>query len=376
MDFSLTEDQQILRDSVSRFLAAEHSFETRRQLLASGAGLNTNLWAAFADLGWLSLPFAEADGGLGGNLKDVVLLMEQFGRHLVFQPWLANVMLAGKCLALAGDESVKQRVLQPMMAGEMQLALAHSEPEARFDLACVTTTAQQTEAGYVLSGHKCTVLNGDRADWLVISARTRGDTRSADGISLFLVPARTEGISTNHCAAADGSSLAEIWLDDVPVTPAALLGVPHEGLEIIQTVIGSATLAISAEALGCMDQLLQNTLEYTRTRQQFGVPISSFQVLQHRMVDMFIQTEQVRALLDVATHQALYGEADEARQSLAALKAFLGRAARYVAQQGVQLHGGMGITDELATGHFFKRLTLIMLMFGDESWHLRQLTAA
>ena len=376
MDFSLTQDQQILQDSVSRFLTMRHDFEARRKLLASGAGLDTDLWAEFSDLGWLSLPFAEHDGGLGGSLKDVALVMEQFGRHLVFQPWLANVMLAGQCLALAGDESVKQRILEPMMAGETQLALAHSEPDARFDLACVTTMAKQTDHGYVLSGHKCTVLNGDQAQWLVVSARTRGESRNPDGISLFLVPATTKGIIRNRGIAADGSSLAEIRLDHVVVEPTALLGTPHGALTIIQSVVDAATVAICAEALGCMDQLLHDTVEYTKTRQQFGVPISSFQVLQHRMVDMFIQTEQVRALLDVATHQAMYGEPGEARRSLAALKAFLGRAGRYVAQQGVQLHGGMGITDELATGHFFKRLTLIMLMFGDEAWHLRQMAAA
>lgn len=375
MDFSLNEDQQMLQDSILRFIQDAHDFETRRKWLKQNPGLTPQLWQQFADLGWLALPFPESAGGYGGGARDLCVLMEAFGRGLVVQPYVANVLLAGHCL-LRGNEQQQQTHLEPMIAGTQQLALAHQEPGVRHSPSYVAVAAEKNDKGYVLDGQKSIVLNGDQAQWLLVSARTTGQHTDAEGISLFLVPADANGVTRQCYPTADGMSAADIRLDHVQVAAEALIGNEHQALPIIEQAMDKATLAICAEAVGCMDNLVKQTVEYCNTRQQFGVPIGKFQVLQHRMVDMFIYTEQARAMTDLAAMQADGDDINEAQASLSALKAFIGQASRYTAQQAVQLHGGMGITDELAVGHYFKRLTAIGLLFGDSHWHKRRLLAA
>ncbi|MFP5383985.1 MAG: acyl-CoA dehydrogenase family protein [Gammaproteobacteria bacterium] len=372
MDFSYTEEQNLLRDSVRKWVQDTYVFERRRRQLKEYGGFDPANWAQMAELGWLALPFAEEDGGLGGSLLDVTLLTESFGHGLVVEPYLANVMLAGNIIRRAGRPAQRAALLPGLIDGSRQFAMAHTEPGSRAALNAVEARAVRDGSGWRLAGEKALVLNGDVADTFVVVARTGGGTRDAGGISLFVVDGHAEGLSRRPFRTFDGFRAAELALNDVHVADDALLGEAGGGLAVLETVIDEATVALCAEAIGIMETLYKGTVEYTRTRKQFGVPIASFQVLQHRMADMFIQHEQARSLLLMAVIRLAEDDPVVARRAVSALKAYCGKAGRYIGQQSVQLHGGMGMTDEFVVGHAFKRLTAIDVMFGNEDFHLRR----
>ncbi len=374
MHLSLSEEQQLLKDGVARFVEENYSIERLRELRDTGQPLDRERWQQLAELGWLALPFDEADGGFGGSAIDLMVLMEQFGRGLVTDPYLVNVVICGGFLRSA-SETVRSEYLPPLIAGQSQWGFAFAEPQGRFRLHDVNVSASATADGYRLQGEKIAVLNGEAADYLLVTARTSGDRRDGEGISLFLVPADAAGITRRAYPLVDGSRGASLVFDGVELPATALLGDTGKALPWVEDVIDQAIVAMGAEALGAMDALLEQTVEYTRTREQFGQPISRFQALQHRMADMYLECQSLRSLLYYAAILRNEGRAD-ASKAASALKVKLEEAGRFVSQQAVQLHGGIGMTDELGISHYFKRLLLLNTLFGDGEHHLRRYLAA
>ena len=369
MDFALTEEQGMLQDSVSRFIDNDYDFEKRQKIAESEAGYSAELWGTFAELGWTSVPFAEEDGGFGGGPIELMLMMEQFGRGLVVEPFLANVVLAGGVLRRVADAEQKTQWLSPIIDGSRQAAFAFAEPQSRHVLADVKTTAVESDDGYRLNGKKALVINGGRADFIIVVARSSGDQKDESGLSLFVVDAAAQGVSRHSYPTVDGHQAAEITLQDVLVPATACLGEAGNAFATIQSVIDEATLAVCAEASGIMQAMLSRTLEYAKNRVQFGVPIGSFQALQHRMVDMLMACEQTRSLLLWAAMVNSEGGEDAAR-SISALKYLIGTSGRKVGQEAVQIHGGMGVSWEVDVAHYFKRLTAIEILFGNADFHL------
>ena len=369
MDLSYSEDQRLLSESIARFVRNDYDFETRRGLAESERGFDQGKWAAFAELGWLAIPFAEADGGLGADPVAVMVLMEQFGRGLVVEPYTPSVLLGGGLIAAAGSDAQRRRWLGELMAGKSHLAFAHGEHGGRYTLSHVSTRVEAADGGVVLTGHKAVVHNAEAADFLVVSARESGAVADESGISLFVVPRDAAGLALRPYRTVDGLRAAEVALDGVAVGEDSRLGAAGGAFPIVESVVDRAVAAVCAEALGIMDVLRETTLEYLKTRQQFGRPLGSFQALQHRAVDMLIACEEMRSLTLMAT-LGLDGSAAERRRAVSAAKAHVGRAGRKVGQEAVQLHGGMGVTDELKVGHYFKRLTMIDTFFGDAAHHL------
>ncbi len=369
MDFSLTEEQTMLADSVSRFISNDYDFETRMKIAESDENFSTELWQTYAELGWTAVPFSEEDGGLGGGPVEIMLMMEQFGRGLVIEPFLANIILAGGALRRAGSAEQKNDLMARIIAGELQAALAFSEPQARFDIADIVTTATPDGDDFIIDGQKSMVLNGGSADLVIIPARTSGGQRDKEGISLFAVPANSDGLSRKSYKTVDAHAAAEISLKDVRVPATAMIGNLGAGHEILQAVVDDATLAVCAEAIGIMRTMHDKTVEYSKSRVQFGVPISSFQALQHRMVDTLIACEQSQSLLLWAVLLNSENSA-ESRKAISALKYQVGTAGRLVGEEAVQIHGGMGVTWELDIAHYFKRLSAIEILFGNTDFHL------
>ena len=369
MDFSVTEEQSMLADTVARYIDNDYSFEQRMSIAESDSPFSADVWQNYAELGLLAVPFAEEDGGLGGGPVELMLIMEQFGRGLVVEPFLANVVLAGGVLKRAASPEQRAEILGGILDGSRQAALAFAEPQARYELANVATTAREAQGGFVLAGRKTLVLNAQSADVLVVPARTGGDESDENGISLFAVPAQTEGLALTAYKTIDAHSAAELTLDDVVVPSSALIGEPDGGYAPLLAAINDATLAVCAEAAGIMRVMHEKTVEYTKSRSQFGVPIGSFQALQHRMVDSLMLCEQTRSLLLWTV--MLTAEANpEAPKAISALKYQIGTAGRRVTQEAVQLHGGMGVTWELDIAHYFKRHAAIELLFGNADYHL------
>jgi len=375
MDFTFSEEQTLLADSVEKFVQNDYSFEARQAITRTDAGFSPDNWRVFAELGWLGVPFPEADGGFGGSAVDTMILMEQFGKGLVVEPYLASVLLAGGALKVAGSQAQKETLLSGLIDGSKQAAFAFAEPQGRFNLADLTTTATAAGDGFRLSGYKCVVLNGPAADFLVVSARTSGEQRDRDGISLFIVPADADGVSRRDYPTVDAFRASEVTFEDVALPADALLGNLGAGYPVVEQVIDEATLAIGSEAVGCMEVLYKATVEYCKTREQFGQPIGKFQVLQHRMVDMFMEHEQSKSLMYMAAMRMDEGYDDAAKKAVSAFKVQVGKSGRFVAQGAVQLHGGMGMTDELNVGHYFKRLTMIDTLFGNVDFHLKRFGA-
>ena len=374
MDFALNEEQLMLEDSVEKFIANDYDFDTRQKYAGSDQGFSQEVWNQFAELGWTAVPFSEEDGGFGYGPIEIMLLMRQFGRGLTVEPYLANTILAGGALRRAASAAQKEQWLLPIIAGESQAALAHIEPQSRYDLAAVATTATEDGDSYVLSGSKGVVLNGGNADVLIVSARVAGEPTDAEGISLFAVPADSDGVSRTAYPTVDGHQAAELALADVRVPAGNLLGESGAAYTALEAVMDDATLAICAEAVGIMQIMTEKTIEYSKSRVQFGVPIGSFQALQHRMVDMLTACEQSYSLLLWATMMAAEGDAD-ARRAISSIKYQVGTAGKKVGQEAVQIHGGMGVTWELDIAHYFKRLTAIGQMFGNADFHLDRLAA-
>jgi len=364
-----------LKDSVERFIQNDYAFEARQKLVKNEPGFSAANWKTFAELGWLGVPFAEADGGFGGGPIETMLIMEQFGRGLVVEPFVPTVVLVGGMLRTAGNRAQKEKYLSHIVDGTVQGAFAFAEPQGRFNLADITTTAVKTESGYVLNGHKAVVVNGPSADLLVVSARTSGQQRARSGITLFIVEKGAAGLTRRDYPTVDALRASEVHLQNVTVPKSAVLGKVGKGIEVIEQAVDEATLAIGAEAVGCMEVLYKATVEYCKTRVQFGQPIGKFQVLQHRMVDMFMEYEQSKSLMFMAAMRLAEGYGPEAQKAVSAFKVQVGKSGRFVGQQAVQLHGGMGMTEELSIGHYFKRLTMIDTMFGNVDHHRKRFGA-
>ena len=377
MSFAFTEDQQLLADSAEKYLQAEYTFEARAKTLALEEGWSRETWAAFAEMGWLALPIPEDHGGLGGSTVDLAVLLEAMGKVLVVEPVVATLVLGAETVRLAGSEDQKAEILGAIAEGSMTLAFGHGEPGVRDDLAHVTTTATKDGDGWRLSGHKAVVHHAATADRIIVSARISGDPASREGIGLFMVAPGAEGVTLRSYPTMDGLQAADVILENVSVGAASVLGEPGGSLEAIEAVVDRARVLLGAEACGAMDSAVKLTTEYLKTREQFGVPLSSFQVLQHRAVDMLSATTFARALT-YRSAGALDGSETRGQRAKAAsaAKAEIGKAGRLVGQESIQLHGGMGMSQEMAIGHYFKRLTMIDLMFGNQHYHLRRFAKA
>ena len=372
MDLTLNEVQSMLAESVDKFITNDYDFDTRQKYAGSELGYSADVWQTFADLGWTAVPFAEDDGGFAGGPIEIMLMMQRFGRGLLVEPYLANVVLAGGILRRTATTSQKARWLHPIISGELQATLAFVEPQSRYDIANILTTAVNDGDDWILNGTKGVVFNGGNSGLIIMPARTAGEQSDEDGITLFAVEADRDGISVKSYATIDGLQAAEITLTDVRVNSDTILGAVGEGFPTLDAVIDEATLAVCAEAVGIMQILKEKTVEYTKNRVQFGVPISSFQALQHRMVDMLTDCEQSYSLLLWAT-MANADETAEAKRAVSAIKYMIGTAGQKVGQEAVQLHGAMGVTWEMDVAHYFKRLTAICQMFGNADWHLDKL---
>ncbi|MBT8098828.1 MAG: acyl-CoA dehydrogenase [Gammaproteobacteria bacterium] len=372
MDFSLNDVQRMLTESVEKFIANDYPFDTRQKYAASETGFSADVWKTFAELGWTAVPFSEEDGGFDGTPVESMVLLQQFGRGLVVEPYLANVVMAGGVLKRIASSAQKTKWLQPLIAGDLQSALAYHEPQSRYDLGNVATTAVPDGDAWILNGDKGVVLNGGNAGLLIVAARSAGDSTDPDGITLFAVGGHADGVSRRRYPTVDGHQAAEISFRDVRVEGDALLGKPGQGLPVLEAVIDDAILAVSAEAVGIMQIMTDKTVEYCKSRVQFGVPIGSFQALQHRMVDMLTACEQSYSLL-VWASMASAEQTDEAKRAISALKYQISTAGRKVAEEAVQLHGGMGVTWELDIAHYLKRMTTICQLFGNADWHLDKL---
>ena len=364
MDFNYTEEQLALQDTLRRFIARDYPFEHRRALAKSADGFDRAAWKTYADFGILALPFPEDFGGLNGSAVDTMLVMEMLGRGLALEPYVPTVVLCGGLIRDAGSAAQKEALLPAIAGGELMLALAHFEPGARYELDRVATTATAAGSDWQLDGAKAVVLGAPSADKLIVSAR------DGKGLSLFLVDARAPGVSLRAYPTQDGARAADVRLAGVQVGADALIGTTGGALPAIERAIDYANAALCAEAVGIMSALNEVTLEYLKTRKQFGVPIGKFQALQHRMADMVIATEQARSMATLAAVRVDSTEVAERSRSVAAAKAYVTQSARLVGQQAVQLHGGMGVVDELNVAHYFKRLTMIGMSFGDADYHL------
>tara|TARA_R110001599_G_scaffold145321_1_gene327696 strand:- start:165682 stop:166818 length:1137 start_codon:yes stop_codon:yes gene_type:complete len=374
MNFDFTEEQIMVRDSVARFIQDDYSFDGRQGIAASEAGISREVWGTFAELGWLSIPFAEEHGGFGGGAVDVMLVMEQLGKGLVLEPYLATVLLFGGLLQEGGNAELQGEYIPKIIDGSSLGAFAYLERQSRYAMADVKTTATAKDDGYVLNGEKVVVFNGSNADHVIVSARTSGEQCDESGISLFLLPMDAAGLEKISYRMMDGQRVANLTLQDVAVPAGNLVGELDGGFRLIEAVVVEANMALAAEALGIMEQLNSKTLEYTKTRKQFGVAIGSFQALQHRMVDTFMAYEQTKSLLYRAVC-ALTDEEEDAATAVHALKVMVDRAGRLIYGEAIQLHGGMGLTDELDIGHFAKRLMMINTTFGNGDYHQAQFDA-
>ncbi len=373
MNFDQTEEQQLLADSVRKFLAKDYDFERRKKIVASAEGYSEPVWATFAEMGLTGMPFSAEHGGFGGGAVDMMGVMEAIGEGLVVEPYLATVGLAGQLIARAGSDAQKKAILPAVLEGKLKLAFAQTERDSRYELVHVATSAKKAGNGWQLDGEKCVVLGAPCADKLVVSARTSGNVADAKGISLFLVDREAPGVVLKSYRTLDEQRAADVELKGVKVGADALVGAEGGALPVIEEVMDFATALICSEAVGAMKSANDATLEYLKTRKQFGVTIGTFQALQHRMVDMFVSAEQARSMACLAASKADTAEGgDDRKRAISAAKVRIAEACRHVAQESVQLHGGMGMTEELKVSHTFRRLTMIAQQFGDAEHHLER----
>lgn len=365
MDFTYTETQDMVRESLSRFLADTYDFDSRQKRLTSDGGRDPGIWRALAtELGILGAPFAESHGGLDGGPLENAIMMEEFGKVIATEPYLQTVVIGGGALKAVGG-AVADAHIPGIIGGETIIAFAYAEPQGRYDLANVRTTAKKDGAGFVLNGHKGVVYAAPWATHLLVTARTGGGTRERDGVELFLIDAKTPGIVRRDYPTVDGFQASEVYFEN-----AAIPGDAHlpGGMDLIEKIVDEATIAVCAEATGVMSRLHSGTLDYSKQRQQFGQPIGRFQVLQHRMVDMFMEVEQAKSMVLMGTLK-LDLPAAERMAAVSQCKAKVSRGANFVGQNAIQTHGGIGITQELAIGHYFKRATMIEGQFGSADFH-------
>jgi len=373
MNFELSEEQKMIQQSVERFVQENYDLTNRIKISSEDPGFSNEYWSSMAELGWLGLAFAEDDGGFGGNQIDTLVLMEQFGKGLVLEPFLANIVLGGGAIKRGASEALRQSIIPSLIEGNLQVTLAYAEEQSRFDLEDVATSALEENEDFIINGKKSMVLNAESADKIVVVTRTSGSQLDEQGISLFLVDSNSEGIDRENFPTVDGLRASEISFKDVRVSKENLLGEKDKGFEILKVVSNDAILALAAEAVGAMEVLYKDTVEYTQQREQFDHPLSDFQVLQHRMVDMFMEYEQCKSLLFRATMETVQDPLLSQR-TIHALKHLVGKSGIFVGESAVQLHGGMGVTEELRIGHFFKRLLVIDSQFGNSDFHLEKFT--
>src|SRR4051812_42268176 len=371
MDLTLSDEQRMLRESADRFVTETYNADHRKRSANDPLGFSAGIWKQFADLGWLALPISEDHGGLGGGAVEIGILMEAFGRGLVSEPYLSTVVIGAALISQCGSEAQKQALLPAVADGSLILAFAHSERAARFDLAEVATTARKTADGWRLNGRKTAVLDGSAAGQIIVSARIAGDNGASGKLCLFLVPAGTAGMALRDFPRLGGGRACNLELRDLSLPADALLGDGNDALPSIEAVVDRAMAALGAEAVGIMQTLLDQTLEYTKIRKQFGRPLSANQVIRHRLADMAMQCDEARSM---ALRAALMADAEPVARSRAAsgAKAKIGKCARFVAEQSVQLHGAMGVTEELDIGAYFKRLLAFDTLFGGSAHHYRR----
>jgi pimeloyl-CoA dehydrogenase small subunit len=371
MDFNFTEEQSMLRDTVASYLQDRYDFDSRRKIISSDSGWSKDTWSAFAnELGILGAPFSEDHGGLGGGAIENMIVMEEFGKALVVEPYLGTVVIGGGFLKHSGYAGAAD-LIGGVIGGETVIAFAYAEPQGRYNWADLKTTAKKDGAGWTLNGHKAVVIGAPWATHLIVTARTAGGQRDASGVSVFLVEKAAKGVTTRDYPTVDGQRASEVYFENVSLGADALIGTADAGLPLVNKVLDEAIAAVCAEAVGAMRKLHEGTLDYARQRKQFGVPIASFQVLQHRMVDMFMNVEQSVSMTYMATMKIDESDAERAK-AVSAAKVQIGKACKFVGQNAIQIHGGMGMTDELAIGHYFKRATMIEGLFGSVDHHLRR----
>ena len=371
MDFNFTEEQEMVRDGLSRLVREQYDAETRRGVTESEAGWRPEVWAQLAELGILGMPFSEEDGGFGGGAVDAMVVMQEFGKGLVVEPFVPTVVCAGGFLKHAGTAAQKEEHIGAIVSGEGVYAFAYAEPRGRYNYADLETTAKKDGSGYVLNGHKAVVIGAPWASKLIVTARTGGDRRDKDGVSVFVVDKSADGVVTRDYPTFDGRRASEVYFENVALGAEALIGEEGAGLPLIELVTDEAVAALCAEACGAMQVANAMTLEYSKQRKQFGVPIGKFQVLQHRMADMFIEYEQSVSMTYLATLRLDAAERDR-KLAVSAAKVRVGQAARKVGEEAIQIHGGNGMTDEYAIGHYFKRLTLFDSEFGNVDHHMKR----
>jgi alkylation response protein AidB-like acyl-CoA dehydrogenase len=366
MDFSYTETQDMLRDTLARFLADTYDFETRKKMLASPEGRDPGIWRALAtELGILGAPFAEDHGGLGGGALENMIMMEELGKVIAIEPYLQTIVIGGGAMKHVGG-AIADAVIPQIISGEAVIAFAYAEPQGRYDVANLRTSAKKDGAGYVLNGHKSVVYAAPWATHILVTARTGGNVRERDGVELFLVDAKLPGIVRRDYPTVDGFQASEIYFENAAIPGDALLA---GGIDLIEALVDEATVAACGEACGISRKLHEGTLDYSKQRKQFGVPIGKFQVLQHRMADMFIEVEQIASMTLMGTLK-LDLPAAERKAAVSLAKAKVSRSLNFVGQNAIQTHGGIGITQELAIGHYFKRGTMIENQFGSADFHL------
>jgi pimeloyl-CoA dehydrogenase small subunit len=375
MDFEPSDDQRLLVESVTRMLGDTYGFAQRKGYMALPEGYSPAVWSQFAELGLLGLPFAEEYGGFGGGAQEVMLVMQAFGRVLVLEPYFPTVVLCGTAVNVAGSAEQKQAILPAIAEGSLKLAFAHNERQARYDLTDVVTTAKRNGSGWVLDGSKTVVSHGEAADKIIVSARTSGDRYDEDGITLFLVDATASGVARRGYLSRDDTRAADISLSNVSVSETDVLGEVGKGLPIIQRIVEAGIAASAGETVGAMEAMNEMTLEYSKTRVQFGNPIGSYQVVQHRLADMFMAQEQGRSMAMLATMSIDNPDEASRTHDIALAKVGIGQAGRYVSQSAVQMHGGIGMTEEYAVGHYFRRCMVIERLFGDPAYYLAKLAA-
>jgi pimeloyl-CoA dehydrogenase small subunit len=375
VDFSFTEEQTLLRNMVQSFVQDNYDFDSRMKIVRSEEGMSREIWGQFAELGLLAAPFSEEMGGLDGGPIETMVIMEELGRGLVVEPYLPTIVLCGGILSRHASDAQKEAHLPGIIGGEDVWALAYAEPQSRFNPADVLTSAKADGDGYVLNGTKAVVAAAPWASKLIVSARISGDQRDSDGLGLFIVEKSASGVSTQDYPTVDGNRASEVTLENVTVGADALIGGAGNGLALLDEALDYGIGAVCAEAIGHMKCLNDATVEYCKTRKQFGVPIGSFQVLQHRMVDMFMEYEQSVSMTYMVNMKLTESEA-ERKKAAAGAKVQIGKSGRFVGQEAVQLHGGMGMTEELNVGHYFKRLTVIDTQFGNVDHHLKRFAAA
>ncbi len=369
MNFDLSDEQQLLKDSVDRFVSDNYDLDTRQKLSKNEAGFSDTYWQTMAELGWLGVTIPETHGGFGGTQADTMVLMEAFGKGLVLEPFFASAVLGTRAVVGGGSTELQTKLLPELMSGTCRLSLAYAEEQSRFDLEDVVTRATTNDNGYVINGQKSMVQHGGSADYFVVSTRTSGGQRDENGITLFLVDAKNEGVSVDAFPTVDGQQAAELRFDNVQVSVSDRLGDSGQGYGLLQEIAIDGILALSAEAVGAMEILYKDTVAYTQEREQFDRRLADFQVLQHRMVEMFMEYEQCKSMLYRATLEVVQnGRA--AMRIVHALKYMVGKIGTFIGENAVQLHGGMGVTEELRIGHYFKRLLVIDAQFGNSDYHL------